>query len=102
MQKTKHLPGFLSFIFIVFWLFPNGLYAQNSSDTQAEAAADTTYWKFSGFFSQQLNQAGFSQWAAGGESHFASTSVVNLGAVFNRDNLEWDNKLEMQYGIIKP
>ncbi len=58
-------------------------------------------WTYNGFFSQQLNQVSFSNWAAGGENNFASTSVLNLAADYKKGNASWENKLETAYGIIK-
>lgn len=58
-------------------------------------------WAFSGFFSQQMNQVSFTNWAAGGENNFASTSMFNLSGNYNHDNRSWENRLEMAYGIIK-
>lgn len=58
-------------------------------------------WTYTGFFSQQLNQVAFSNWAAGGENSFSSTSVVNFGADYTKDLISWENKLELAYGIVK-
>jgi hypothetical protein len=58
-------------------------------------------WTYNGFFSQQLNQVSFSNWAAGGENNFASTSIFNLAADYKKDKSSWENKLETAYGIIK-
>lgn len=58
-------------------------------------------WGFEGFFSQQVNQVSFTNWAAGGENNFASTTIFNLAANRIGVNSLWENRLEMGYGIIK-
>lgn len=70
--------------------------AQDAEEPQVERP-----WKYSGFFSQQINQVSFSNWAAGGENNLSSTSILNLGADFKGEKASWENKLEMAYGIIK-
>ncbi len=58
-------------------------------------------WSYNGFFSQQLNQVSFSNWASGGENSFASSSVINFEANYKKEKISAENKLEMVYGIIK-
>jgi len=68
-------------------------------------ASDTTHietpWKFSGFFQQNLNQVSFTNWAAGGEGSFSSTSNARINANYIKDKLNWESYLDMSYGIIK-
>ncbi len=74
--------------------FQGMLFAENDT-------TEVNNWKYEGFFSQQLNQVSFSHWVAGGENSFASTSVANLGAEYQKERITWENRLEMAYGIIK-
>ncbi len=69
---------------------------ENGTDTIPEGP-----WKFSLFVSQQLNQISFSNWAQGGENSFASTSVANFDLIYKKDNFQWENKLNLSYGILK-
>jgi hypothetical protein len=80
------------FFFILFPVL--GLFAQE--DTLAVKP-----WNYNGFFSQQLNQVSFTNWAAGGENSFASTSIIALGASYAKDQNTWENKLDLAYGLIK-
>ena len=66
-----------------------------------EDTAAVRPWSFDGFFSQQLNQVSFTNWAAGGENSFSSTSIAVLTANFSKDKSVWENKLDMAYGLIK-
>ncbi len=68
-------------------------------------AADTTRvvspWKLSGFFQQNLNQVSFTNWAAGGENSFSSTTNARFNANYDRNRIKWENYLDLSYGIIK-
>lgn len=74
------------------------LYAQenNESDT-----TDVKNWSFSGFFQQNTNQVSFTNWAAGGENSFSLVSQVRLDANYKHDDIQWENYLDLAYGIIK-
>ena len=58
-------------------------------------------WKFSGFFQQSLNQVAFTNWAAGGENSFSSTSQARFDANYKKNKYAWENYLDLHYGIIK-
>lgn len=58
-------------------------------------------WVFGGFFSQQINQVSFSNWAQGGENSLSSTSLVNLSGNYQKDKIVWENRLNMAFGILK-
>ncbi len=58
-------------------------------------------WKFTGFFQQSLNQVAFTNWAAGGENSFSSTSQARFDANYKKERYSWENYLDLQYGIIK-
>lgn len=58
-------------------------------------------WSFSGFFQQNLNQVSFTNWAAGGENSFSSTSTARIEANYQKANITWESYLDMSYGIIK-
>lgn len=69
------------------------------------SAQDTTVvekpWKYTGFFQQNLNQVSFTNWAAGGESSFASTSNARVTADYTQEKLKWENYVDLSYGIVK-
>ncbi len=68
-------------------------------------AEDTTAvdrnWEFSGFFQQNLNQVSFTNWAAGGENSFSSTSNARINAKYAEGRITWESYLDMSYGIVK-
>lgn len=86
----------LSILFLT-GIFVNPLFAEEAPETEKKDSP----WKFTGFFSQQLNQVSFSNWVQGGENSLASTSIVNLSLNYKSDDFSWENRLNMAYGILK-
>lgn len=66
-----------------------------------DTITDEGNWEFSGFFQQNLNQVSFTNWAAGGENSFSSTSNARIDANFTERKISWENYLDMSYGIVK-
>jgi hypothetical protein len=58
-------------------------------------------FKLGGFGSFALNQVSFSNWAQGGENAVATTFLFNIFGNYKRDNIAWDNSLDLGYGKIK-
>ncbi len=58
-------------------------------------------WKLTGFFQQTMNQVAFTNWAAGGENSFASTTQVRFDANYAKNLYAWENYADLNYGIIK-
>lgn len=58
-------------------------------------------WEFSGFFQQNLNQVNFTNWAAGGENSFSSTTNARMNVNYANDKISWESYLDLSYGIIK-
>lgn len=67
----------------------------------AEEPGEEKFWEFKGFFQQNLNQVSFTNWAAGGENSFSSTSTARIEANYKRSLTSWESYLDMAYGIIK-
>ncbi len=67
-----------------------------------EAKKDTSYWKKAGFFGLNASQTAVSDWQGGGQNNVAVNAILNLEANYKKGKQEWANKLDGQYGIIKP
>ncbi|MES2138847.1 MAG: DUF3078 domain-containing protein [Bacteroidota bacterium] len=67
-----------------------------------ETKTDTTYWKKSGFLGLNASQTSLSNWQGGGDNNVAINAILNVEAVYKKDKQEWTNKLDAQYGLIKP
>jgi len=71
----------------------------NAQDTIAKKAEPD--WTYKGFFSSQLNQASFNNWATGGQNAISNVNLFSLGAAYKKGNISWENNLDMGYGILK-
>jgi hypothetical protein len=82
------------FLFISF-VFSYSLIAQET------VKKDTSYWKKAGFFGLNLAQTSLSNWQGGGQDNIAFSSILNAEANYKKDKLEWSNKFDGQYGIVR-
>jgi len=60
--------------------------------------AQDTLWHYKGVFGINGTQAGFSNWAAGGENTIAVTGNIILGAHYKKGKNIWDNLFMMNLG----
>lgn len=82
-----------------FFVFFNSLIAQDS----IRPIVKDTSWKISGFLGLNASQTALSNWQGGGQDNVALNAILNIEAVYRRDEFEqWTNKLDAQYGMIKP
>lgn len=58
-------------------------------------------WSKGGKLSLTFNQLSFTNWAAGGENNFGGNGYLNLNAHYKKENRNWDNNLDLAYGMIK-
>ncbi len=56
-------------------------------------------WKKGGMFAFTFGQSSFTNWAAGGINNISVNGITNLFASYKKDNLTWDNTLNLAYGI---
>jgi hypothetical protein len=66
-----------------------------------EAKKDTS-WKVTGFFGLNFSQTWLSNWQGGGQDNLAGNSILNIQAVYKKNKHEWTNKLDAQYGLMRP
>ena len=90
MRNIKNLVVLI----IALSLIKNYATAQENADT-------IKYWKTGGFTALQLNQVSLTNWAKGGESSLSATGFLNLFATYKKDDLSFENTLDLGYGIIK-
>ena len=66
-----------------------------------EAPPDTAkhHWKFGGFGSLTINQAAYSNWAAGGTNSLGATGMLNLRLRYTKNKHSWANLLDAAYGF---
>lgn len=69
--------------------------------TPEEPEAAPVYWKKGGTFNVNLQQVGLKNWAAGGESSFAVGGAIDAHANYEKDEMVWENKVKVGYGVIR-
>ena len=68
----------------------------------AQETADTVkVWKTGGIASLNFTQVSLSNWAAGGKNSTSGTFLISTFANYDKDNLSWENSLDLGYGILK-
>ena len=86
---------------IILFLTQNYSYAQNDTSEAGEEKSDTTeIWKAGGLASLTFNQTSLSNWVKGGESSVSGTGVFNFSADYNKENLSWENTIDLAYGLL--
>lgn len=75
-------------------LLPTALFSQQVPDTLKT-------WEVKGLFSLNFSQISLTNWVAGGRSSSAGVGIFNLQAKYTKDNLLWENTLDLGYGLIK-
>jgi hypothetical protein len=66
----------------------------------AQHKADTS-WKAGGVTSLAFNQIALSNWAAGGQNSISGTAMVSLFVNYHKNRSQWDNTLDLAYGLTK-
>lgn len=66
----------------------------------SQADPDTT-WTFGGNASINFSQVSLSNWAAGGKSSVSGTFLINTFANYEKGNVNWENSLDLGYGLMK-
>ena len=89
-------------------------YAQNVQTAAEEAAKALTeaaqqevrkaersvYWTNSADFDLGFNQTSLTSWAAGGYNTLALAAGMDAKAIYAKDLLKWDNRLQLNYGFL--
>jgi len=84
----------ITLLFAMIFLTVNLAWAEDNEEPESN-------WKFKGFFNQALNQVTFTNWAAGGENSFASTSQARFDANYKKNRYTWENYVDLNYGLIR-
>lgn len=72
------------------------LYAQDES-----SGIDSSDWKFNGVVSINFSQVYLQNWQGGGKSSISGTSGLHMGALYNKGKSNWDNQLDLAYGLLR-
>lgn len=74
------------------------LYSQN----EKPAKTRDTSWKAAGLLGLNINNTSLSNWQGGGSNNFALSAVINLEVIYKKDDIEYLNKFDLQFGLIRP
>jgi len=66
-----------------------------------EKADSIKSWNFGGLASFNFSQVSLTNWAAGGKSSSSGVAIFNVFGNYKKDNLSWENSLDMGYGLLK-
>ena len=75
-------------------LLPAALYSSEKADSLKS-------WKFGGIATFNFSQVSLTNWAAGGRSSTSGVALFNVFGNYKKDNLTWENSLDMGYGLLK-
>lgn len=100
MKKTILLIS-LSFIFSM------GLFSQEIVEvtkavdkSKTGISSDSTkHWNISGMGTLNVSQAGYSNWAAGGQNSLGLIGMVNLSIYYSKGKHAWANIIDIAYGF---
>lgn len=81
-------------LLILLFFIPITLFAQNDADT-------TKIWKTGGVFTFNFSQVSLTNWVAGGKSSASGIFMINSFAKYKKDNISWDNTIDLSYGFLK-
>lgn len=58
-------------------------------------------WKKGGVLGLNLAQTSLTNWAAGGQNSFAINGLFSVYANYKKEDIAWDNSLDIGYGLLK-
>ncbi|MEX1003723.1 MAG: DUF3078 domain-containing protein [Crocinitomicaceae bacterium] len=56
-------------------------------------------WAFKGLLSLNGSQVSLTNWNAGGQNSISINSLVSLGAKYTKNKLQWENSINLGYGL---
>lgn len=92
-------------LFILSILLTISSFAQDKVDEKeiqkTTKEEQTPNWKKGGMASSTFSQTSLSNWSAGGDDAISSNALIDLYANYSKKNNSWENKLKMEYGLMK-
>lgn len=93
MNKNLKLMIMKKILFLLM-IIPMALFSQEKPDSLKT-------WDVGGLFSLNFSQVSLTNWVAGGRSSTAGIGIFNVFGNYKRDNILWENSLDLGYGVIK-
>ena len=79
---------------MLLMLLPVTLYSTEKADSLKS-------WNFGGLASFNMSQVSLTNWSAGGRSSSSGVAFINVFENYKKDNISWENSLNMGYGLLK-
>jgi hypothetical protein len=79
-------------------------YAQDSSQEislRTKSIEQEEVWSTGGRFNYNLSQVSLTNWASGGQNSTSFNTRLSLYARYKKENISWDNSLNIAYGMTK-
>lgn len=67
----------------------------------AQSETEAPLWKKSGDLTFNFSQVSFANWVAGGKNSVSGVTLFNYSANYAKERLNWDNTLNLGYGLLK-
>ena len=83
----------LNFVFFLLVIVLHSAYAQDEKQKD-------TVWSSGMNSTLNFSQISFTNWAAGGQNSYALSGRLDLFANYTKDNISWENSLELAYGLV--
>ncbi len=81
-------------ILFALLLIPFAGFATEKADTLKS-------WNFGGLASFNFSQVSLTNWAAGGRSSSSGVALFNVFGNYKKENISWENSLDLGYGLLK-
>jgi hypothetical protein len=78
-----------------------GQVTEGEKNLRTQSADTAQGWKKGGVFAVNLAQTSLKNWAAGGQNSVAVNSIFALFANLKQGKSNWDNSLDLGYGLLK-
>jgi len=92
-------------LLLIYFIFLSGLISGQVTDAEKllrKQNNDTVeFWKTGGVTALNFSQTSLTNWAAGGQSSLAGSTMINLFAYYKKGKSRWDNTLDFGYGLLK-
>ncbi len=98
-MKRKFLA--LTVLISVLTIMTYGQVTEGEKNLRSQSADTTQGWKKGGVFAVNLAQTSLTNWAAGGQNSVAINGIFALFANLKQGKSNWDNSLDMGYGLMK-
>ncbi len=73
----------------------------NAQDSTQVSPKDTS-WKVNGLIGLNVTNTSLNNWQGGGSNNFALNAIFNMEAIYKKGDLEYLNKIDAQFGLIRP